>query len=106
MQKFNLILILQIFLFGSNMFSQKDFNEVFFEKDMYAINEILMIPEKLDSLFTIVILNSNSSKVFDEQMKSLDEDIFQNKKVLINAFTLGISGIPIFFPLLKKNILL
>ena len=89
MQKFNLILILQIFLFGSNMFSQKDFNEVFFEKDMYAINEILMIPEKLDSLFTIVILNSNSSKVFDEQMKSLDEDIFQNKKVLINAFTLG-----------------
>ena len=40
MQKFNLILILQIFLFGSNMFSQKDFNEVFFEKDMYAINEI------------------------------------------------------------------
>ena len=89
MQKFNLILILQIFLFGSNMFSQKDFNEVFFEKDMNAINEILMIPEKLDSLFTLVVLNSNSSKVFDEQMKSLDEDIFQNKKVLVNAFTLG-----------------
>ena len=89
MQKYNLILIFQIFLFGSNMFSQNDFNEVFFEKDMNAINEILMIPEKLDSLFTLVVLNSNSSKVFDEQMKSLDEDIFQNKKVLVNAFTLG-----------------
>lgn len=89
MQKYNLILIFQIFLFGSNMISQNDFNEVFFEKDMYAINEILMIPEKLDSLFTLVVLNSNSSKVFDEQMKSLDEDIFQNKKVLVNAFTFG-----------------
>lgn len=89
MQKYNLILIFQIFLFGSNMFSQNDFNEVFFEKDMNAINEILMIPEKLDSLFTLVVLNSNSSKVFDEQMKRLDEDIFQNKKVLVNAFTLG-----------------
>ena len=79
-----------IILFTSvALHGQEDFNEVYFEQEIYAINEILLNPKKTDSIINLVHMNSNAVKVYDEQMKSLDEDLFQNKKVFINALTIG-----------------
>lgn len=90
MKKISINLKVLFFCCSSFVYAQQELDEVVLSQEMKMINSILNNPIQLDSLVNLVYWNSNNLKSFDQQMYAIDEDIFQNKKILINGFGIGV----------------
>lgn len=90
MKKISINLKVLFFCCSSFVYAQQELDEVVLSQEMKMINSILNNPIQLDSLVNLVYWNSNNLKSFDQQMYAIDEDIFQNKKILINGLGIGV----------------
>lgn len=90
MKKISINLKVLFFCCSSFVYAQQELDEVVLSQQMNTINSILNNPIQLDSIVNLVYWNSNNLKSFDQQMYAIDEDIFQNKKILINGLGIGV----------------
>lgn len=90
MKKISIYLKVLFLCCSSFVYAQQELDEVVLSQQMNTINSILNNPIQLDSLVNLVYWNSNNLKSFDQQMYAFDEDIFQNKKILINGLGIGV----------------